>query len=305
MKRFVFIYPQPSKKAMIGTVLALFAAVTLGLSVILVRKHSTESNAFNISLIISLTGIAVLWPLAILLTDFGTINLEGLLLFAISGVLAPGLVRLLYYSGLKRLGAPVNASLFAIYPLYSSFLAVLLLSEILSLENWIGIILVIFGGTFVGTNSRKIKMGDKPSRKNLALPIVGGLALAVSSIIRKYALNLYNAPVLGVAIAYTFSLLSYFLMLMLSASTRKGLSLKRDLRFFWKAGIGQALSWILIFYALSYEQVSIVIPLLAIEPLFVAFFAYLYIRKLEYISPKLAVSMILTVFGVILVTTKL
>jgi drug/metabolite transporter (DMT)-like permease len=290
---------------MIGTVLALFSAATSGLCVILVRKHSAESNAFNISLIISLTGIAVLWPLAVLLTDFGTINLEGLLLFAISGVLAPGLVRLLYYGGLKKLGAPVNASFFAIYPLYSSFLAVLLLSEILSLENWIGITLVIFGGIFVGTNSRKIKTGDKPSRKNLALPIVGGLALAVSNIIRKYALNLYNAPVLGVAVAYTFSLISYSLMLMLSASTRKELSLKSDLRFFWKTGIGQALAWILIFYALSYEQVSIVTPLLAIEPLFVVFFAYLYLRKLEYVSPKLAVSMILTVFGIILVTTKL
>jgi drug/metabolite transporter (DMT)-like permease len=278
MERFILISPQPSKKAMIGTVLALFAAATSGLSVILVRKHSTESNAFNISLIISLTGIVVLWPLAVLLTDFGTINLEGLLLFAISGVLAPGFVRLLYYGGLKKLGVPVNASLFAIYPLYSCFLAVLLLSEILSLENWIGIILVIFGGIFVGTNSRKI---------------------------RKYALNLYNAPLLGVAVAYTFSLLSYSLMLMLSTSTRKELSLKSDLRFFWKTGIGQALAWILIFYALSYEQVSIVTPLLAIEPLFVVFFAYLYLRKLEYVSPKLAVSMILTVFGVILVTTKL
>jgi drug/metabolite transporter (DMT)-like permease len=92
---------------------------------------------------------------------------------------------------------------------------------------------------------------------------------------------------------------------MLSTSTRKELSLKNDLRFFWKAGVGQALAWILIFYALSYEQVSIVTPLLAIEPLFVAFFAYFYLRKLEHISPKLAVSMILTVFGVILVTTKL
>jgi len=305
MKRFVLIYPQLSEKAMIGPTLALFAAATVSLSVVLVRKHSTESNAFNISLIISLTGMVGLWPLAILLTDFGTINLEGLLLFAVSGVLSPGLVRLFYYSGLKKLGASVNASFFAINPLYSSFLAVLLLNEILSFENWIGIMLVIFGGIFIGTNSIQTTMGDKPSRKNWALPVVGGFALALSSILRKYGLNLYNAPVLGVAIAYTFSLLSYSLILILTKSTRKELSLKSDLRFFWKAGVGQALSWILIFYALSYEQVSIVTPLLAIEPLFVTFFAYLYLRKLEYISPKLAVSIVLTVLGVILVTAKL
>jgi drug/metabolite transporter (DMT)-like permease len=90
---------------------------------------------------------------------------------------------------------------------------------------------------------------------------------------------------------------------MFSASTRKELSLKRDFRFFWKAGIGQALSWILSFYALSYEEVSIITPLLAIEPLFVVFFAYFYLRELERVSPKLVASIILTVVGVILVIT--
>jgi uncharacterized membrane protein len=81
--------------------------------------------------------------------------------------------------------------------------------------------------------------------------------------------------------------------------------LKQDFRFFWKAGIGQALSWILSFYALSYEQVSIITPLLSIEPLFVALFAYVYLRELEHVSRKLVVSIILTVLGVVLVTTKL
>jgi uncharacterized membrane protein len=133
--------------------------------------------------------------------------------------------------------------------------------------------------------------------------VLGGLTLGISSIIRKYALDVCDAPVLGVAVAYTFSLLPYFLMLMLSTSTRKELSLKRDLRFFWIAGIGQALSWILSFYALSYEQVSIITPLLSIEPLFVVLFAYFYLRELEHVSPKLVASIVLTVIGVILVMT--
>jgi len=290
---------------MIGTALALFSAAASGLSVILVRKHSAESNAFNVSLIITWVGMAILWPFAVLLTDFGTINLEGLILFAISGVLTPGIVRLFYYSGLKKLGAPVNSSVFSIYPLYSVLLAVLLLSEMLSFENWIGVLLVIVGGALVEMSSRKINTGVIHNRKNLIFPILGGLTLGISSIIRKYALDFYNAPVLGVAVAYTFSLLPYALMLMLSTSTRKELSLKQDLRFFWKAGIGQALSWILSFYALSYEQVSVITPLLSIEPLFVALFAYVYLRELEHVSRKLVVSIILTVLGVVLVTTKL
>ena len=290
---------------MIGTALALFSAAASGISVILVRKHSTESNALNVSLIISWVGMAILWPLAIFLTDFATINLAGILVFAVSGVLTPGIVRLLYYSGLKKLGAPVNSSVFSVYPLYSVLLAVLLLGEMLSLENWVGVLLVILGGALVEMSSREINSGVKYNRRNLIFPILGGLTLGVSSIIRKYALDIYNAPVLGVAVAYTFSFLPYAVMLMGSRSTRKDLSLKRDFRFFWIAGIGQAISWILSFYALSYERVSIITPLLSVEPLFVALFAYIYLEDLEQVSRKLVVSIILTFLGVVLVTVKL
>jgi DME family drug/metabolite transporter len=290
---------------MIGTALALFSAAASGISVILVRKHSAESNAFNVSLVISWVGMAIIWPLAFFLTDFEAVNVVGLLVFALSGVLTPGIVRLLYYSGLKKLGAPVNSSVFSIYPLYSVLLAVLFLSEMLSLENWVGVLLVIVGGVLVEMSSREINGGVLHNRRNLVFPILGGFTLGVSSIIRKYALDIYNAPVLGVAVAYTFSFLPYVLMLVFSGSTRKALSLKQDVRFFWLAGIGQALSWILSFYALSFEEVSIITPLLSVEPLFVALFAYIYLRDLEQVSRKLVVSIVLTVLGVVLVTTKL
>ncbi|MEM2967903.1 MAG: DMT family transporter [Candidatus Bathyarchaeia archaeon] len=290
---------------MLGASLALLAAATSALSVILVRKHSAASNAFNISLIISLAGMVVLWLPAFLLADESAINLGGCLLFALSGALSPALVRLLYYSGLKRIGAPVNASLFSIYPLYSSLLGVLLLNEHLSPKNWAGIIIVILGSMLVAATSPKNGANKVLSKRNLALPIAGGVALAISNIIRKYALTLYSAPTLGVTVAYASSLFVYSLVLASHTPTRKALSIKEDFRLFWKAGVGQAISWILIFYALSYEQVSTVTSLLVTEPLFVALFAYLYLRKLDDVSPKLAVGMVLTVFGVALITEML
>ena len=80
--------------------------------------------------------------------------------------------------------------------------------------------------------------------------------------------------------------------------------MKRDLRLFWAAGVGQAITWILSFYALSYAEVSVVTPLLSIEPVFVALFAYLYLRKVEQASVKLVISIVLTLLGVVLVTAK-
>jgi drug/metabolite transporter (DMT)-like permease len=287
---------------MIGVVLALLSAAVSGLSVVLVRKHSAGSNAFNMSLVITIVGMVVLWPLALAMPDNDAINLEGFLLFALSGVLSPGLVRLFYYKGLKTLGASGNSAVFSVYPLYSALLAVVLLSEILSPENWLGILCIILGVIFIDLSIHGNSGQGNAGRKNLIFPIIGGATLGVSSILRKYALNFCNTPILGVAIAYVFSLLPYALILVYSVPVRRNLALKQDFRWFWIAGIGQAVSWALAFYALSFEQVSITMPLLSIEPLFVAVFAYLYLRELEHVSAKLLASIAVTVLGVALVT---
>jgi drug/metabolite transporter (DMT)-like permease len=182
---------------------------------------------------------------------------------------------------------------------------VLFLSEFLAPGNWAGILMVFLGGILVEWSAREATTGHKYSRKDLIYPVIGGVALGVGSILRKYALNLFDAPVLGVSVAYTASLLPFLVMLVFSASTRKELYLKRDMRLFWVAGVGQAITWMLSFYALSFDDVSVITPLLSIEPVFVAIFAYLYLRKIEQVSPKLVVSIVLTVLGVVLVTAKL
>lgn len=287
---------------MIGIALALLSAAVSGFAVIAVGKRSGESNAFNVSVVVSVVGLVVLWPLAALLTDFSVLNSDGILLFALGGILTPGLVRLFYYSGLKKLGASVNSAVFAIYPLHSLLLAVLLLSEPFTVENWAGVMSIILGIVFVEMSSRNLDGGNHRSKKNLMFPLLGGLTLGGSAILRKMALNLCNAPVLGVSVAYTFSLLPFAIMFALHKQTRRELSLKRGFRLFWTAGLGQALSWMLSFYALSYQSVSIVAPLLSIEPVFVVLLSYFYLKEVEKVSLKLAASILLTVFGVVMVT---
>jgi drug/metabolite transporter, DME family len=289
---------------MIGIVLALLSAAASGLSVVLVGRHSRESNAFNVSLLISFVGLVIIWPLAAAFTDFTEVNLEGILLFAVGGILSPGLVRLFYYSGLKNLGPSVNSSIFSVYPLYSSLLAVFLLSEFLTLENWIGVVAIAVGVIFVEMSSHKNNGGNNHTiLKNWFFPILGGLTLGLSAILRKTALNLFDAPFLGIAVAYSFSFIPYFVIFAFHKPTRGSLSLRRDLRLFWLAGVGQAIAWLLSFYALSLETVSVVTPLLSIEPLFVAVFAYLYLREQEHLSLKLVASILVTVLGAVLVTT--
>jgi DME family drug/metabolite transporter len=287
---------------MIGIILALLSAVASAFSVVLVRRNSAGTNAFNMSLIITSVGMVVLWPLALTMMGQETINSTGVLLFALSGVLSPGIVRLLYYKGLRKLGASVNSSIFSIYPLFSASLAIVLLSETLSAENWTGILCIAGGVVLVELSSPQKGAEEKGSRKSLIFPILGGITITVGSVMEKYSLNISDAPVFGVAVAYTFSLLPYILILIFSTPIRKELNVKRDLRFFWIAGIGQAVCWILTFAALHFEKVSVTNPLRGTEPMFVVFFAFFLLRKEEHVSKKLIASIALTVLGVALLT---
>ncbi len=286
---------------MIGVLLALLAAITSAFCVILVRRNSANSNSFNMSLIITSVGLIVLWPMAIIFMGQETINLEGVLLFAVSGFLSPGIVRLFYYKGLRKLGASTNSAVFSIYPLYSALLAIVILSEILTGQNWIGIILIIFGVMTLQYCSPTNGCKEREGLRSWIFPIIGGITIAIGSVISKFALNLSNAPIFGVAVAYTFSLLPYGLILLASKQTRIGLNLKQDLRLFWIAGIGQAISWTFTYAAFQFDQVATVNPIISSEPIFVVIFGYFLLRNIETVSKKVAASIIITVLGVVFI----
>jgi len=288
---------------MFGVALALLSALSFGLSQILVRKNLEKSNFVYISLTVTIMGNIILWPLALTFTNLNTINLEGLLLFVFAGLLAPGIARLFYFKGMETAGISANASIFATYPLYTSITAILLLGETLTAENWIGLACIIAGVIFVG---RTINNGDtqtkSTTKKGLIVPILGSLAIAFSQIVRKEGLNIYNQPLLGVAVGYSTSLIVYLLLLFFSDGARASRFSCKDLQMFWKPGVGIAAGWLLSFLALSQEMVSIVAPILQTELLFILFFAYIFLRKLEKFSLKLIASALLIVAGVILIS---
>jgi drug/metabolite transporter (DMT)-like permease len=288
---------------MLGVVLALLSALSFGLSQILVRRNLNKSNFLYISLTVTIIGNIILWPLALTFTNLTAVNPEGTMLFLIAGLLAPGIARLFYLKGMETAGISANATIFATYPLYTSITAILLLGEVLTVENWIGLACIIAGALFVG---RSLNNGDaktkNTTKKGLIVPILGSLALAFAQILRKEGLNIYSEPLLGVAVGYATTLAFYLLVIIVSKNSETPRFSRSDLRNFWKPGVGIAAGWLLSFLALNQEMVSIVAPVLETELLFILFFAYIFLRKQEKVSPKLAASALLVVAGVILIS---
>ena len=288
---------------MIGIVLALFSALAFGLSQIFVRKNIEKSNFVYISLIVTIMGNIILWPLALYFTNLNIINYEGLLFFVFAGLLAPGIARLFYFKGMETAGITANASIFATYPFYTSIVAVSFLGEVLTVENWIGLLCVIVGVIFVGRNINNDDIQTKhSSKKGFIIPVLGSFAMAFSQILRKEGLNIYNQPLLGVAVGYTTALIVYLLIMAFSKDSRTTSFSRLDLHLFWKPGVGIAVGWLLSFLALSQEMVSIVVPIMQTELLFIIFFAYIFLRKFEKISLELVASAILIIAGVILIS---
>ena len=77
---------------------------------------------------------------------------------------------------------------------------------------------------------------------------------------------------------------------------------QKDLKLFWKPGVGIAAGWLLSFFALSHEMVSIIVPILQTELLFILFFSYIFLKEYEKISLRIVASALLIVVGVVLVS---
>ncbi|MEM3832465.1 MAG: DMT family transporter [Thermoprotei archaeon] len=285
---------------MLGSVLAIAIALVWGFSTVLIRKNLTESNYFSVSLIITIVGLMVFAPLVFLFISLNSVNVYGLLFFFLAGIFHPGFVRLLYFKGMEKVGASVNAAIYASNPIFSSLIAVILLNEKLELIGWIGILCVVLGAILIeNINSDH----PQPSiRKGLVYSFSAALLVGFSYVARKEGLILWDSPIIGATISYIAALLVYSCAFPFLSNNVNNRTLNRlAFKLFWKAGVGISIGQLLSFYALKYSDVSTVVPLIQIEPLFIFLFIRYYLKGIEIISHKLVLGTLIIILGVFLV----
>jgi uncharacterized membrane protein len=203
----------------------------------------------------------------------------------------------------ETIGVSLNASIYASFPIFSAVLAVVFLSEIITPTNWIGTICIIAGVIYIERSMNKSITGSKRiPKKGLVFPLLAAFTLGLSLTFRKYGLVICQEPALSSAIGFSAALIFYVLLMFLSTNRRTNFSFRKDLRLFWKAGVFMAAGVGLVGFALNSENLSIVAPLSQLEPLFILFFTFVYLKELESISTKLVLSTILIVMGAIFVS---
>lgn len=282
---------------MIEIIFAILSSLTFAYNVIGIKRGLQKMDYISCSLIVSTISCIIYFPF-LYFVDFSQVNFTSVFFFALSGLIAPGLARLIFFQSLQKVGALITSSVMPSQPIISAIFAVMILTEKPVTNLWIGILAIIVGAIIIETSISR-NNDQKAKVAYMLLPIVGALLGGLGDPIRKIALNISNQPFLGTIIANLAALILYYFAYILKKRETRLLTLE-NFKFMWVTGVVMALAWIFAFYALSYGEVSKVAPIINTQPLFVYLLAHFYPKEIGNVSIRPLIGAIIIILGLVI-----
>lgn len=281
--------------------LAILSAMGWAADSILVRKGARFSNIFGAAFISYLVTSVCLWSIITLSLSFQQLRSQALFYFMLSGLLQPLLARILHYMGITRLGVSRSGPLRGLSPLFALMLAVLFLDERPNSFVYGGTILTVVGVWFILS-----RQGEEREWRvfDLVFPLGAAFIAAVSQNLRKMGLLMLPNPLIGAAVTTSTSLIVFFVSLLLMGKIRLIRLQRASMPFFGSAAFIATGAQLLVFVSLSRGEVSVMVPLFNMNPLFSVIFSALFLRDLEKVTSKTFIGVILLVAGVALITNR-
>ena len=282
--------------------LALTSSVAWGSEAILVRRGARYASValaalmgFVLSTVALWTAIWLFFPLRLLYTN-------ATWYFIISGLIQPAIVRFLHYTGIVRLGASRAGPVRSVTPLFAIALAFTFLGERPEAAVYLGSLLSVVG---VWLTSTRREGESEWKAVHLAYPLGAAFLTAISQNFRKTGLLIMPNPYVATAVTITTSLAVFSLSLVATGQLRATFQGDRKcLPFYGTAAVVSATAQLLGYIALSEGDVSVVVPLINTNPLFIVLFSALFLRDLETVNARVAAGAVLIVTGIVLITWR-
>ncbi len=282
--------------------LALTAAVAWGSEAILVRRGSRYASVALAALMGFVLSTAALWGAIWVFFPLGLLYTKGTWYFIISGLIQPAIVRFLHYTGIVRLGASRAGPVRSVTPLFAIALAFTFLGERPDAGVYLGSLLSVVG---VWLTSSRREGESEWKAIHLAYPLGAAFLTAISQNFRKTGLRIMPNPFVATAVTITTSLVVFSLSLAATGQLRATFQGDRKcLPFYGAAAVVSATAQLLGYIALSEGDVSVVVPLINTNPLFIVFFSALFLRDLETVNARVAAGAVLIVTGIVLITWR-
>lgn len=150
------------------------------------------------------------------------------------------------------------------------------------------------------TESSSEAPGAAPlSLSGVLFALSAATAYATAQVITKRSVTDVTSPLVGTFIALLWGTLGFSLLATRELVRSHRTNLARGLRLFALGGFFSAMGVLLMFFALAQGQVVVVAPVLATNPLFTLLFAFLLLRGVERITPRIVLGALLVVAGVV------
>lgn len=283
--------------------LAVAAAFMYSTADVMVKKGLQGSNAVTATVVSQLVTGSLFLLLFLLFVPFGALDSRSVFYFMAAGVLAPGLFRFLYYTGVNRLGVAVSSPIVNAYSLVAILTAIVVLDERLTSVIALSTLAILAGAYLLtrgGGAGNLERAARKRRRLDLLFPLAAMVVRGFSEVFRKTGLLAINSPILGAAVANVTGCVFTLAFMGLSGKLRGTFLLpRRSLGYFLCAGIAVTTAWVLAFSALAGGALVRVTPLLTSTPLFTLLIGYFFLRGIERITPRIAIGAVLIVAGIL------
>jgi uncharacterized membrane protein len=267
-------------------VFSLIAAIVWGLASVVAKRGLTNGGtALLLGLLGSFCGSIIFWGVLFFQRGFALLSHltpAMVVVFALAGLSASGIGRLIYFTGLDRVGATIGQAGVSIHPLFATLLAFLFLAEPIRLVELGGVVVIVAGLIVFSFTTG----GDRKGWRSweLIFPIGAAFLYALADVFRRYGFTEIGAtPIEGIALNTTaaFVGLSCYVLL----GHRNAVNVPREAyRAVGRAAILLPLGLLSFMTALSLGRVVVAVPIANIAPLFTIFFGYFLIGDLERIT---------------------
>ena len=277
--------------ATVGQLFALASAVSFACSNIFISKGASKSGDKGVvfSVLITMIISSIVW----LTVEGGRIPIsadlpwfEGVAWFVVAGIMAMVLGRTFLYTSIQAVGVIRASAIKRLNPFFSAILAFFILGETVSSLGAVGMVMiaVAFGLLIISTLQQSklfaITGQHSPSPKDYIWGVASSLSYAFAYIARKFGLLIITAPAFGTFIGAATGLICFAVMALFIPRYKNSIKniLKNQNIWIVAAGFTVSIGQMLLFAALLYERVSIVVMIASLEVFMSSFLAVVIFR---------------------------
>ncbi|MCF8012068.1 MAG: DMT family transporter [Clostridiales bacterium] len=239
---------------------------------------------------------------------FPPINMPGILYFIAAGASAPFLGRIFSFTSIKHIGATRTTTLRVSDTFFTMIIAYIILNDIISIYSLIGAVILIMGVVLLVNETSDSSAADENIIKNFFstgtfLALISAFLFAIAGIFREVALQFIPSALLGTLLGNLVAFTTNSIYIYFSGHMKGKWDITwREVFFFALGGFSNTVGVLTFFLALAAGgAVSLIAAIKNTSPLFTLLLSWLFLRNIERFTAKLFVSIILILFGALLI----